>query len=510
MSIPAAAPAVLRPPDPDMERPMLGACMEATACVSAARAVLPDPDLLEDPRHRAIYAALLALEDRGDPTDVRAVVDHLERTGQIEAAGGQLYVFRVWQAGAGVDPAYQARIVARRAAVRRGREVAQRLDAWLANPRHADDVPALLEAARDEITRALEGIPDGSRPAREGGWGRVDLSPVLDGTYQPPQPTVGARVDGVGLFYPSRGHAVASESEAGKTWLALTAAATELERGRAVVYLDFEDDAGGVVGRLLAMGAPADAIRDRFGYIRPEGPLTASGGRGRRELVEALGDLTPSLVVVDGVTEAMAMHGFNPLDNEQTAQFGRLLVRPLMDSGAAVVSLDHVTKDRETRGRYAIGAVHKLNGLNGAMYQLANREPIGLGRTGRSGLHLVKDRPARLRPHAVPSAGGREWFGDLVVTSDEDGVHTAIVPPGDDRPPRQQFRPTELMARVSDVLACAGRPLNKREVETRTPGRAKYVRQALEVLVDEGYVRREKSGNAELHALIRPFAEGDE
>jgi hypothetical protein len=80
-------------------------------------------------------------------------------------------------------------------------------------------------------------------------WQRVDLTDVLEGRYTPPAPTVGARSDGVGLFYPGRLHTIASESEGGKTWFALYAARCELDAGNAVVYLDFEDDEGGIAPR---------------------------------------------------------------------------------------------------------------------------------------------------------------------------------------------------------------------------------------------------------------------
>ncbi len=36
-----------------------------------------------------------------------------------------------------------------------------------------------------------------------------------------------------------------------------------------MLYIDFEDDVGGVVGRLLAMQAKREWIRDGFCYLRP-------------------------------------------------------------------------------------------------------------------------------------------------------------------------------------------------------------------------------------------------
>ncbi|MEQ4715831.1 hypothetical protein [Nonomuraea sp. B19D2] len=354
----------------------------------------------------------------------------------------------------------------------------------------------------DAEEAAQQDTPD-ENPPISSTWRPVDLAAVLSGSYEPLRPTVGKRDDEVGLFYPGRGHVIASESEAGKTWLQLSAHADEIRAGHATVFIDFEDDEGGVVGRLLTIGLTAEEIRARFIYIRPEEPITLHA---RSTLVQALGDLRPTLVTLDGVTEAMTMHGLNPLDNKDIARFGRMLVRPLTEAGPAVVSLDHVVKDREGRGRYALGGVHKLNGLNGAMYTLENRKPFGVGVTGRSGIYISKDRPGQLRRHSLPSSDGRRWFGDLVVTShDELFVEVSIEPPANDR--SDKFRPTGLMRKVSDALARAGAPLSKRDIEDRVQGKAEHVRAAVACLLDEGFIEVQRKGNAQMHRIIKPFTE---
>ena len=255
---------------------------------------------------------------------------------------------------------------------------------------------------------------DAEPEARCRPWQPVDLGAVLDGTYQPPQPTVGRREDGTGMLYPGRAHTVVSETEGGKTWLALSWALDEMNAGHHVVYIDFEDDEGGVVGRLLLLGAHRDLIRAQFHYLRPE--MAIGTGINRDDLDRVLSAYEPTLGVIDGITEAMTVHGLNPLDNADAATFGRLLPKRITEAGAACASLDHVTKAAEGRGRYALGAVHKLNALNGAAYLLENRTPFGVGLTGRSTIRIAKDRPGQLRRNALPSTGGSYWFGDLVLT----------------------------------------------------------------------------------------------
>jgi hypothetical protein len=176
-------------------------------------------------------------------------------------------------------------------------------------------------------------LPDGYQaraeaPEAEQGrrsWRGQDLSAFVDGSHKPAMPTVGARADGIGVLYPGRMSTVAAESEAGKTWLACILALQELIRGNHVVYVDFEDEAAGVVGRLLPMGATIDDLLERFHYIRPEEPLSVTDLADLREVL----NLGPTLAVVDGVTEGMSLHGLNINDNKDVAVFGRKVLRPL-------------------------------------------------------------------------------------------------------------------------------------------------------------------------------------
>ncbi|MEU1302819.1 AAA family ATPase [Streptomyces shenzhenensis] len=321
-------------------------------------------------------------------------------------------------------------------------------------------------------------------------WGAQDLRSVLDGSYKPPQPTVGRRDDGVGLFYPGRMNSVASESEAGKTWLALIACLQEINDGNHVLYLDFEDDAGGVVGRLLCLGAnPADVL-ERFHYVRPE---NSPSDIDLIDLAMVL-EYSPTLAIVDGVTEGMSLFGLELKDNTDVAKFGRQLLRPLMNSGAAVVTLDHVVKSSENRGRYSIGGVHKLNGLNGVMYMLENRRPFGIGVTGKSTIRVAKDRPGQIRKNGLSHSSGMHWYADLVVKSEtqeyaEAHLYAPVQRDEEDREAdEEQRRLNALKRKVLEALAGAREPLPGKGIEDRVSGRAVDIRQAVAALVDEGRI----------------------
>lgn len=329
-------------------------------------------------------------------------------------------------------------------------------------------------------------------------WQPLDLSAVLSGTWTPPEPSVGRRSDGVGLLYPGKVHTGSGETESLKTWLALSVAVDELVAGNDVVYVDFEDDEGGIVGRLLALQVSAKVISERFHYLRPTEALGA--GVHLDDLTAAVQDTSATLAVVDGITEAMTLHGLNMLDNRDVATFGRILPRRVAAMGPAVLCLDHVVKSTDNRGRYALGAVHKLNGLDGAALVLENRTAGGIGRTGRSTVRIAKDRPGQLRKHALPSSGGMFWLGDLVLTShDEAFAEVTVDPP--ERSASEGGRPTVVMAKIAAALT-EHSEMSGRQIQAVVKGNARVVRDALALLQVEGYV-----SNKSPHTLLRPYSE---
>ncbi|OBJ09669.1 AAA family ATPase [Mycobacterium sp. 1465703.0] len=136
-------------------------------------------------------------------------------------------------------------------------------------------------------------------------WRSIDLGPILSGQWSPPQPAVGARRDGIGLFYPRKMHSVASESEAGKTWLAISTAYHELRQGNSVLYIDFEDDENGIVGRLLTFHTPHEWIRERFHYKRPTQSVNTEINLA--DLYETVEQHNPTLAVIDDQTGRTTM-----------------------------------------------------------------------------------------------------------------------------------------------------------------------------------------------------------
>lgn len=356
--------------------------------------------------------------------------------------------------------------------------------------RHGCDPETIAEMLRDARAAAAPKPPPTT-------WAPVGLERILAGEYVEPAPSILIRTDGRALLYEGRVHAVNAEPEALKTWLALRACLECMQNFQRAMYVDFEDSPGGIVSRLLALGATADEVTSGFVYLRPDEPLVEPA---LKDLEAAL-ELKPVLVVVDGVTEAFSRQGLNPLDNGDVATWLDVLPRRLVRTGAAVLLLDHVVKDREQRGRYAIGAQHKLAGVDVA-YSMRVIEPFARGRDGLVAIKVEKDRPGSVREFA---AGGQVAL--LRARSGEDGGVRIKL-----EPPEQQeggFRPTRLMQHVSERLERdAG--LGKRAVREAVSGRGETVDLALELLISEGYVEARPEGNRIRHFSVKPYREDDD
>jgi hypothetical protein len=267
-------------------------------------------------------------------------------------------------------------------------------------------------------------------------WEPMALGPWLSGEQRRPEPTIGlARSDGQRLLYPGREHAVVGETESGKTWFALACVAAELAAGRHVVYLHYEEsDPGSTVERLALLGISPEVMVQRLRFAAPLRPA-------RDDWLRALLTPAPSLVVHDGVNEAMSLHGADIMAADGAATFRRRLIVPCLRAGAATLACDHVPKSVEGRGRDAYGSVHKGNAIDGARFVLENSEPFGRGLRGVSHVFVTKDRPGHLRAHGKPSkVTGRTYFATLVV---DDGPESGpdflalYAPADDDRPPEQ-------------------------------------------------------------------------
>lgn len=360
-------------------------------------------------RHQTIFSCLLDLYRRGKPVDAVTVSAELLAAGEINKVGGAPYLHDLMQAVPAVTSAtYYAEIVVDRGERGRAVQAAQRALQSLGNP--AVDTAIALERLAVDLDRVRR--PGGSADTSAGeSWRPVDLGAILRGQHKRPEPAAGVvRSDGLQFLYPGKEHSVIGEMESGKSWFCLASCAAELVEGNHVVYVHFEEaDPTDTLERLLLLGVSPAVIETLFRFVGPDEPV-------RPAFLAALLDPAPTLVVLDGVNEAMSLHGHAIREEDGAAAFRRHLVKPCTAVGAATLAADHVVKDRERQGRGPLGSVHKGNAVNGSLILIENAEAFGRGQRGRSHVFITKDRPGHLRSRGrATRTPGKTFMGELVV-----------------------------------------------------------------------------------------------
>jgi len=385
-----------------------------------------------------------------------------------------------------------------------------------APPHTDDDAPEWLDPwelpAPNTYTTTPTPTPDDDTEHTT--WWPINLAQLFDGNYQPLQPAILARSDGQHIIYPGKAHAFNGAPECGKSWAALYACVQTINDGQPVLYLDFEDTAPTVVSRLLALGADPHNVLTHLAYMAPSEPLwsrdkyTPAG----LEFDEWTHDRALHLTIIDGVTEAMGLHGLDINSNNDVAQFYNRLPRRILDrTGSATVQIDHIPKNPEGRGRGGIGGQHKLAGID-VSYLFETKAPFGIGQHGTSRIHVEKDRPGQLRQHAV---GSRHIIAEFHLASDPD-THTLTASLDHYEPnpgAKPTFEPTTLMQRVSEYVAECNDNDNypsQRDIEAAVKGKGEYIREAIARLVQHGHLRKGGDGRRITeHTIVTPFTATD-
>jgi len=479
----------------EAEESLVGAALlSRDAITKALDAHVSETDFYK-PAHGTIWRALLALFADDQPIDPVTVAAQLRHTNDLGKVGdrGTLAELAA-NVPASANAGFYAKVVHDTATERKVLSLTAAIEQRIYDNQSADD---LIE----QLTHP--------RTTEAHGWGPVDLAKIIGGNLQPPEPSILERDDHRHFFYAGRIHSVNGESESLKSWLALHACAQQIAAGNDVLYLDFEDTPESILGRLLALGVAGDDLLAGLVYIRPEQPLDVAAGSNLERLITKR---DPALAVVDGVTEAMSLEGYDLLDNADIASWLDKLPRRIRNLGPAVVLIDHVPKNTENRRRGGIGGQHKLAGID-VSYLVESIIPLARvapgdsdPHTGTSRITVEKDRPGGVRAFAA----NRKHVGELALTAYPDGGVTAHITPATELP-EGGFRPTLLMERMSDALAKSKAPLTKRALRAAVKGKSEAKDLALELLVGEGYVTVEAGARgAQLHRSVRPYRAKDD
>jgi hypothetical protein len=362
------------------------------------------------------------------------------------------------------------------------------------NSPDSDNSPDFANPQNEESDSSVEsGNAPGSITDAEplATWQPLDLTQYVDGTFKPAQPSLMTRDDGVGLLYPGLVHSLNGESESGKSMIAIGETSIQLKAGHRVLFLDYESDPATVVDRLLKMGTPKNAITEHLHYAQPEVDPVTSTVHELHQWQQIL-STEYTLAVIDGVTEALGTSSASSMDNDEVAHWMRKVPRAIADhTGAATLLIDHVTKSRDTRGRFAIGAQSKLSSLSGAAYMVEPLEPIGVGMTGRLQVKVAKDRPGQVRAHSVgwDKTDRLAIIAEAVIDSTDPAQIIyrleAPTPPPAPTDPLDEIQ-EKILQSIKTLQQDAPPSWNK--IRNDVSGRNEVKRQALDQLIDAGKV----------------------
>jgi hypothetical protein len=345
-------------------------------------------------------------------------------------------------------------------------------------------------------------------------WKPRDLGALLDGTVERVAPTLLPRSDGRLLLYPGKVHSIHGESESGKSLILMGEAARIMNEGGDVLWVTFDSDAEEDIPRAVRFGCSKETLMAHLTYVQPDEPPQRVP-----EDYKALFVHRYALAVIDGVTDAVGLltGGAKGDPNEVYSAFSRIFPRKLATkTGAAVVLVDHVAKDVEGRGRFAIGAQAKMAELTGAAYLVEpdkDAAPMA-GGIGTAVIRVGKDRPAGVRRYCGPRRARDRTQEAARVTFDDTGEFTIMTV---DPPAMDPFETTDavdgpavdmpygLMQTISEVLEPKSGGMTKGDIEAAVKGKASRKRLAMSQLVDLGYARLDEVGSSRILTLLEPY-----
>lgn len=336
-----------------------------------------------------------------------------------------------------------------------------------------------------EAYRAMQVQSANGAQPRPSSWTPRNLADMED--KPPVQPTLG----GLGMVYPGKRHVFSGPQESAKTLAAYVVGLSVVRSGGLVLLIDFEMGPWDTKTRLRELGATDDEL-GRFLYVEPDTPLSTGS-------VGELVGLEPSLVLVDALAGAFQLEALDDNSRKDVEKWAGAWIAPFWRAGVATLVIDHVVKNTELRGAYAIGSERKVGGVDVHLGFSVVR-PIKRGETGTYKVSTHKDRGGMLkRGHLI----------DFKLSSDPDThlltwefVAPAVV---DDEHP---FRPTGLMEKVSRFLEMQTEPVSRNVVEQAKLGKAEYIRLGLDLLTQEGHIDETKGPNrARLVEVVRVYRE---
>jgi len=484
------------------EQSALGAMLIAPKTIDDVTAIIQGTDYYR-PAHETIHNTIVDLHHHGQPVDPVTVAAALTRTGDLERIGGAPYLHTlVASVPIATNAAHYAEIVRDTARRRTIYDVGTHLR-QLGTNNHATDLEQALDHAYQRLDQAAAYYgPHTSTPAATG---LADLTWILTG--QPPNippPLYGTRTDGNALFYAGKINGLFGDPECGKTWLAQAAIVEHLNNGGTAAMIDVDHNGPDhTAARLLLLGAHPNHIADttHFRYYEPD------DGDQLRAAINHLTTSPADIVLIDSLGETLPLLGANANDGDEVTAAIRATAVPLADTGSCVITIDHLPKSTEARTTgYAIGSIAKKRMMRGSYLRVDAITQPAPGQTGRIALRIEKDTAGKLRQNSHSG-----YAGTFTLNSTQPGITTwQIELETTPTNPDGTMRPTHLMEKISRFIEDNDQ-CKLWEIEEAITGKTKWIRVAVRLLIDEGFVSSHPGPrNAKVHHSIAHYREAED
>jgi RecA/RadA recombinase len=415
--------------DLDAEESLLGAMLlSAEARIVGVENAAPAH--FYKPAHGFIFEAIANLTVSGRGVDPVTVADELRRLGTLDGAGGPEFLIHLEVATPSTRNAIDyALIVAEKARARRLMTTSTNLTEALRTGDWAGAERLLAELHLVEpTTTALES---------------EDIATLMESDEPPIEAELLHRTDHRALLVRSSVTLLHGEPSSGKSWLTVEAVRQVMTAGEMVAIIDYEGSSRTLAERLKDIRAHPDLVREHLKYLRPAGAAPERATSWLAAVERVVASWQPALVVIDGFAAALAKHGKDEDKAADCLWFMGILARPLADTGASVVLVDHVTKAKDARGRWGRGSGAKL-GEADAGFSLEVVEPFARGHNGSAALRVAKDRWGAIGPEGSTVAS-------VAFITDLNGrLQIELQPPPD--AVEEWVGPTACMAAIVEVL----------------------------------------------------------
>jgi AAA domain len=331
-------------------------------------------------------------------------------------------------------------------------------------------------------------------------WQPLDLTTLADKPRR--QPNLSPNFP---LAYAGSRVLVSAPPESVKSLLQYAFALDVLRAGGKVAIIDFEMGEYGALQLLRELGATEAEISRVHFYASPEGALGVDHPRRRdgrlieRPELERLVAEAYTFVLIDAGLGAYALEGINDNARDEFQAWANVWLKPLWQSGATVCLIDHEPKNG---GKWAIGTERKQGEVD-VHLRLEEKQKLVRGGQGSFRIYIEKDRPGFIREQAP-----KGW--ELHVRSEPDTHALTLSLKRVDDSDESVFRPTVLMERVSKFVEQQVDGCSRTKVRETVEGKSKTIGQAVEVLLEEGYIEERQVGKRSTLHHVKPYRQAVE